>query len=320
MTGGSIGTTGNYASGIFGYIFSSGSTGDVWIELKDNGSIETAGQQAHGIYGNHTGGSGDLVISLADTNSNAETTSITTEGNSANGIYGRLTGAGSITIDVTGGQISTGKENDDGTVTVMASHGIFGDHEGASGLTINLTGGDIATIGGNSYGIYGSHAGEGALSITMSGGSIDTDGISAHGLHGYHEHNTALAITMSGGTIQTGKVNTDGSVTGNSAYGIHGRHAGEDLATSSLTIGMTGGSIMTGGGHGIAGVHRSGTIDVTVSGGRIVTTGSGANHIHFAATDAARTLTLRRARLIRPADAGGSYGSRSSSGATPTTD
>ena len=71
-------------------------SGGLTINLKDDGSIVTKKAQSHGIYGNHIGASGDLSISLADTNNNANKGGIRTEGRGGYGIYGSLTGSGAI--------------------------------------------------------------------------------------------------------------------------------------------------------------------------------------------------------------------------------
>ena len=114
---------------------------------------------------------------------------------------------------------------------------------------------------------------------------------------------------MTGGEIRTGKANNDGTVSGTESHAIYGQAAtasGGAAPTGDIAIDLTSTTIETKGSsaHGVYASH-SGTandlsIDISMSGGSIVTTRSNANPIHFADTSAARTLALRGATLTAP--------------------
>ena len=317
-SGSSITTTGSGAFGIYGWINSTSSDGDITLRFT-GGSIETMDTESYGIVG-YNQGTGDVSIDMSDG-------TITTNGSNAYGIYGLHQGTGNVSIDMSGGRITT---------TGSGAHGILGRINSTSSdgdITLRFTGGSIETKGTTSHGIYGLHRGTGNVSIDMSGGRITTTGSSAHGILGRIESPTNdndITLRFTGGSIETmdtesygiyglhqgtGDVSIDMSggriiTTGSSAFGIYGwinstssdgditlrftggsietkgttSHGivGDNQGTGDVSIDMSDGTITTNGSnaYGIYGLHRgTGNVSIDMSGGRITTTGSGAHGI-----------------------------------------
>ena len=154
----------------------------------------------------------------------------------------------------------------------------------------------VETTADYAYGLHGSHDGSGALAVAMSGGTIDTEGSFASGLSGWAFGSGDVEIDLSTGNAGSGDCGGEpGAVCdihtrGMAAHGIFGLARPEGESSSTVTIGMSGGSIRTEGlfAHGLYGKHEgsSGAIAITMSGGSIETEGRFADGIHAASSGA----------------------------------
>ena len=249
-------------------------------------SIRLRGTTVNTVQGG--AGASGVVGSIENTTSEGALTidvtggAITTGATSAMGVYGYHSGAGDIDIDVTRSSVTTAK---------ATGHGFLGYHLGTGGdVDIDMTGGTVTTAGKDAHGIYGyvaNTASAGALTIDVTGGaSIKTTGDVARGVHGYHRGTGGIDVDLT----------DDSSVTtaGKDAHGVYGYH----LGTGDVDIGMTGGSVTTAGvlAHGFVGYHygASGDVDIDLTGGTVRTAGEDAMGVwgYFGNTESAGALTI----------------------------
>ena len=228
-----ITTTSDHAYGIHGYRedeMDQGATGNVAIGVQD-GTIETMGKFAHGIFGLYQGPAGgdDIDIKVKDV-------TITTTSDDAYGIEVRHDGegaTGNATIVAQGGTITTtgnkshgirgwrggggGDANIDAqnlAITTMGSRaiGIYGYHTGANGdINIDVQNGSITTMGSQVIGIYGYHTGaNGDINIDVQNGSITTMGDGARGIYASHSGMGRIHINVDGGAIHASGADASG--------------------------------------------------------------------------------------------------------------
>ena len=244
--------------------------GDVTIDV-DRSMITTGGTSARGIIGYHFGNS-----NLSDVTIDVDRSTITTEGNSAYGIYGYHFGDGKdgdITIDVDGSTITTEGNSASGILGYHTGDGNDGD------ITIDATNGGITTG-----------------SAIEEGGTTTRKGSSAHGIYAFHGRaaspvNSAavgdIRITTRNLKIQTtGTTPPDGS--GTFAYGIYAIHQN----SGDIVIDLGQGSSVTTEGqnsHGIVTYHfgtaATRTMDITL-GGPVSVNGAGAQGVRVGAVGA----------------------------------
>ena len=265
VTGGSIATKGT--GGAYAVQGRHENEGNIDVRMMGV-TATTEGNEAHGVYGEHRGTTGNITLAVTDGGS------VSTMGERAHGVYGEHRGTtGNITLAVTGGSVTTAGAD---------AYGVRGLHTGTEGgLTFRMTGGSIETTGEHAYGVgVQRRDDEGDVTIDMTGGSVATKGANAHGLYAGHE--AVYVVTEEGTEFRsgTGNLNIDagGSVmtAGSGAYGVYGMHTG----TGNLGIGVTvGGSVATAGedAHGLSALHQ-GTGDITINvGGSVDTAGADAH-------------------------------------------
>ena len=255
---------------------------DYTINLSGTIDVDATDDDDHGLHVQHSSGGIDIDMTGGD---------ILTEGDQAHGIFGEHTGSGAVTIDLTGGSIETsgdtapgiyGEHEGSGALTLTMSGGAIEVNGESGGL---LGGGDPAGLFGKRTG-----TGSGDLTINMSGGTIKVGakdendaGNSASGIVGqlFSSSTGDLAVNMSGGTIQTGF--GTGTNVGRSAEGIYASNVSG--VNGNMAVTLSGGSIHTKGSHadGI-GMDVNATQDltatITMSGGSIDTEGLEADGIY----------------------------------------
>ncbi len=198
-----------------------------------------------------------------------------------------------------GGTIKTGS----GASAGSGADGIYVEKLGTGPSSITLSGGSIHTKGNDALGIHSKTSGNTA-SIVMSGGSIDTEGERAHGIQAFPHHsgptNTGnINIGLKIGSVGTGDcMSSTGSgcdihTIGSYARGIFGDAEVEQKGpnyyhpSGTVDISMSGGDILTEGrgAHGIHGRHEgTGKLTVNMTGGTITTTGNSAYGIYVQRT------------------------------------
>ena len=230
-------------------------------------TVATESDEAHGVFAEHR----DARITVAVTDS---------EGTSHSSVVDEVgvgQTRGDITIDVTGGSVSTMGER---------AYGVYGEHRGAEGAVSIATAAAVSTAGEQAHGVFGWHIGKGGVTLNVTDGSVTTAGADAYGVRGLHTGTEGgLTFRMTGGSIET---------TGERAYGAGVERQGDK---GDVTIGMTGGSVTTAGadaiglyaGHQAARVVTgegteefrpgSGNVGIDV-GGSVTTAGSGASGVY----------------------------------------
>ncbi len=292
-------------------------TGNVDIAVTD-ADIGTTGDHARGVYGliqqtctadtaegckeaeNLIAGTGVGDIDIAVTGG-----SITTAGvDGAYAVHARHENTGAIAVRLTGVDVDT---------TGAEVHGVFAEHRGSEGaVSVTVEGGSVATQGADAHGVYGTHAGRGALTVAVTNGAkVTTKGIGAQGVRADLAGDGSLTVNLAG----------DVTTEGEGSEGALALHRG----SGNLAIGMTSGTVKTTGfeAHGLYASHTGAaarTVTVTVSGGSVVTAeGSGSAGVlaHHGASDrdGALMVTVGRGakvtgglvgiQLIADADAGG---------------
>ena len=269
-------------------------------------SIRLSGTTVNTVQGG--AGASGVLGSIENTTSEGALTidvtggAITTGTTSAMGVYGYHSGAGDIDIDVTRSSVTTAK---------ATAYGFLGYHLGTGGdVDIDMTGGTVTTAGEDAHGVYGNvgnTASAGALTIEVTGGaSIKTTGEGARGVYGYHRGTGGIDVDLT----------DDSSVTtaDKSAHGVWGYHQG----TGDVDIGMTGGSVTTAGvlAHGFLGYHvgASGDVDIDMTGGTVRTEGEDAmgvwGYIWNTASEGALTIDVTGGASIKTTGEGarGVYG------------
>ena len=126
------------ASGIYGEHLG---TGNLTIDVED-GSVYTEGTNSHGIEGRHDG-AGNLRIETTDVD--IDTAGADALDTSAYGIFGRHSGSsGDLTVDVRGGSIDTTQEGGHAVIAIIQPTG--GD-KGGGDIRIDVRGGSFRTRG-----------------------------------------------------------------------------------------------------------------------------------------------------------------------------
>lgn len=157
------------------------------VEITNDGSVTTNGEDAIGIYGWTTNG-GAITIT------NSEDASVTTYGDGATGIfaYAESSGAVDITND---GSVETYGDNADGIYA----------YANGSGVTVYNTG-SITTGGEDSIGISIHNTGEGDTHVTnTSTGEITTSGAGADGIDVNSDEDGDVFVTNDGTITVTGE-------------------------------------------------------------------------------------------------------------------
>ena len=178
-------------------------------------------------------------------------------------------GAGSITIDVTDGSLTTGGS---------WAKGIHFRSSGGSGDTaITLKDVDTVSLNPNGGGIYAlREGGTGNIKIDVSGGSMTTAGANSGSITGYLQVSGNVEIDVKDVTFK------DDGTSGVSVLGFHSGPTGD------VDIAVQGGDIKTSGflGHGVYGgkIGGRGNVAVSVAGARVTTRGRFARAISGAAT------------------------------------
>ena len=286
-----IDTTADNTSGVFG---EHGSTGNLTIEMSA-GDIETTGEFADGVHGRHDGtGEHHISITMSGGIIKTGTGSGTDTGRFALGLYGETASnnSGSLSISMSDGTIQTGFGT--GTGVGYGAAGIYAKKDGTGMSTVTMSGGSIHTKGQFGYGVY-SLAKSSTSTVTMSGGSILTEGAKAYGFYGLAQYSGSTTISLTddipGGTCD-GTTNTGCDIhTKNSeAHGIFGTanyikqgRFTVHVPTGTVDIEMAGGDILTEGADavGIFGRHQgSNNISIALSGGSILTEGADAYGIY----------------------------------------
>lgn len=178
-------------------------------------------------------------------------------------------GAGSITIDVTGGSLTTGGS---------WAKGIHLRSSGGSGDTaITLKDVDTVSLNPNGGGIYAlREGGMGNIKIDVSGGSMTTAGANSGSITGYLRVSGNVEIDVKDVTFK------DDGTSGTSVLGFHTGPTGD------VDIAVQAGSIETSGflGHGVYGgkISGRGNVAVSVAGASVTTRGRFARAISGAQT------------------------------------
>ncbi len=281
------------ADGVSGILLVN-TSGDIDINLV-NQAIATSSRTTPGIgVAGRQHGSMNEAVSVR-----LSGTTVTTAGGGAgaSGVLGSIentTSEGGVTIDVTGGAISTGESRAMGvygyhsgtgdididvtrssvTTAGRTAYGFLGYHLGTGGdVDIDMTGGTVTTAGEDAHGVYGNvgnTASAGALTIDVTGGaSIKTTGEGARGVYGYHRGTGGIDVDLT----------DDSSVTtaGEGAHGVYGYHTGAGGIAVDM---MDGSSVRTAGegAHGLLVYHvgASGDVDIDMTGGTVTTEGEDA--------------------------------------------
>ena len=249
MTGGSITTSGNGASGI---ILQQHNEGAVTAGMS-GGSVRVTGSVASGIRASgiylYSEGAGAVTATFSGG-------SIEKSGGGGAGITfdGEAASTADVSIRVTGGSI---------TAEGATAYGVHVDHYGTGGGDVAMTGGSITTAGALSHGVFAllrNAANEAEIVIGMAGGSVTTEGAVSVGLYAIHQGLGSVTMTMEG----EAEVTTSGD-------GAHGVSAFLSNAANEaeIVVGMAGGSVATEGlaSPGLRGFHSGlGSVTVTTGG------------------------------------------------------
>ena len=309
-----IGTTGDDDGGVHGRHTG---PGDIEISvgsgdpdpqnpgLRKPSTIATGGDRAHGVYGEHGGDSGAVVMNIGDAESR---TTIATGGNDAHGARGhRSGGSGLVQVNVRNVQITT-----EGTF----SDGVNGRHQGSGKFKASVRDSSIVTRGRGAAGIFGDHHQSGDIEIDVRDTAIATESTAvnnqgrttAHGIWGWMRNSAGtgnIAIDVQGGSIKT--AGTDSNT-------IYGRHHGD----GRIDIDVTGGLFETAGtvSHSIVGQHLgTGDVEMNVQGASVVTAGRQAYGIlGWTQRDGNVDLSIRNTAITTDSTAVASNGRTSAHG------
>ena len=243
--------------------------GDIAIRMMGV-TVATESDEAHGVFAEHRGARTTVAVTDSEGTSHSSVVDEVGVGQTR----------GDITIDVTGGSVSTMGER---------AYGVYGEHRGAEGAVSIATAAAVSTAGEQAHGVFGWHIGKGGVTLNVTDGSVTTAGADAYGVRGLHTGTEGgLTFRMTGGSIET---------TGERAYGAGVQRQGDK---GDVTIGMTGGSVTTAGAdaHGLYAGHEaarvvtgegtevvtefrpgSGNVGIDV-GGSVTTAGSGASGVY----------------------------------------
>lgn len=305
VTSGAIATTGETAHAILGFR-DTGSAGELDISVRGV-TIDTAGDSASGISGDHRGegdinlraiagsitiaGNGTVGVAgvhrgTGDVDLAARDLTINAAGVDAGGVFAAHTGTGDVNLDIRNGSATTAGDSADG---------IYSLHLGTGELVVSAQGFDITTSGDTADGIFGWHQGEGAFALTARSLDIATSGGSARGIYGAHDGDGTLALTARNLSIDTtgveghgvaGLHDGEGELTltaqdldidtaGASAYGVYALHHGEGgLALTVRDLSIDTAEVEA---YGVAGAHRgNGQLNIDAQGLAIDTAGESA--------------------------------------------
>jgi hypothetical protein len=295
---GTISTDGEFGHGIYAGAGSSTSYNQIVIE--DGGAVETAGDDAYGIWlgdygtleiqaGGHVATEGEDAYGVyAGSNTsivNASTT-IATTGDGAHGIV--LSGSGNVISQV--GAITT---EGDGAYGVYATDLTAADT--ANDISM-LTGDFITTKGASAYGIY---LGDYTFLVMDNNASIATEGLDSHAVYAGDHTEIALSsssvsttgdgsygISLSGISNIVNSFSSDISTEGDEAIAIHAAEA--TSAADSNEITLTIGTVSTKGDRSY-GVFLDDYAELTVgSGASVLTEGVDAHAVYM--TDSATLI------------------------------
>jgi len=289
LSGGVVDTRGAGASGV--QIDAAGAS-DGSAELSGGASITTLLGQGLAVRNRGTGTAEVVVRDGA----------VTTSGTSAYAAYAWVSNA-------TSGAAST-VQMDAGDITTNGSDGraLFAFNQGRGDASVRLDGGSIETTGGSTAyaaaAIVDNILSGANASVTMNAGRIGTSGQFAHGLLAENRGGGDADATLNDGQITTAGANARGVMAYITAVGTGDAHAAMDGGTvttsnfqgqgvlaqalstqSSVYASMSGGAVTTSGaqGYGVRAVLNSllsaaaEEAAVTVTGGRVETTGDGAH-------------------------------------------
>ncbi len=232
------------------------SSGDATVTME-GGTIETSGTKGYGIRVRSVSGGDSFAAMSGDS-------SITTSGDISHGIIstGSDTNGGGAIVTMTGGTITTGGSS---------SHGVLSQHSGDGDSLVTISGGSaITTTGSDSYGAYSyiSNAGNtGDAEISMADGTIES---SSSGLNAENKGTGNVMADIGGGSIT--------SSAGHGAYA----HIENTASTGTVTITMTGGTLITVSSGLNADNRGNGSADVVMSGGSIAVSDSDSTGIYAA--------------------------------------
>ena len=274
------------------YLQSFGGFGNMAVQMDGglitSGTVADKPNNAHGVFTNKIGGTGDSLISMTDGTINLVSDIFT------HGLYTRFEDdvVGNSRIEMSGGAINT--HNASGRE--FGSNGIMADIRFAAGdSTVDMTGGSIGTRGFHSHGIFSSHQGVGDVIVNMSGGTIVTDGTDANGIGIAADNGNYAGATQWGGdSIVNLSGNASIETLGVGSQGIRARANYKSLE-SDVLINQSGGTIVTrnDGAIGVwtqrwdfnaATFKSDGGISINQTGGSIETFGS-ASHGVFTDVD-----------------------------------
>ena len=299
--------------GVAGVMYAAGNSAPLDVEVN-GGRVNS---QRAGLLAEHRGTGNVRAVMSAG--------AITTSGigPASSGILGRSlntdqTVSRRVEVLLSGGRVTT---------TGTGAFGIYGEHQGLGDLLVSLTGGRVSTV---ATGVAGLHGGTGTITVTAGAGRVDTTGVDGHGISGEHQGMGAVTIRSASGV----------TTVGNRANGIRGLISNADNS-ATIDITVTGGSVETGGdrGYGILGEHQgmgavtirsagevitrgslahsvwghinnadnSATIDITVTGGSMETTGNRAYGI-YGLHRGMGAITIRSAGEITTRGANGAHG------------
>lgn len=207
-------------------------SGNIEID-SDSDSITTTGQmRAFGIYADHKGASGDVIVR---TNS----TDIHTRGHNSNdGIIAVSTADGKLNVDITGGSITTTV-----SVGVHLWHEYTGDGQ-AGPTTLDIRGNaSITTLGDQDqlydednplnqvHGVKIIRLSDGLNSIRLEDVTIETTSARSYGIWSYQNKDRDADIA---GNIEVDLLGGVGITTaGEMSHGIYAYHRGEHTTTES---------------------------------------------------------------------------------------
>ena len=232
-----ITTGGNNAHGIYGH--RSGGSGLVQINVN-KAKITTTGLQADGVNGLFQG-DGIFRTTVRDS-------SIVAQGQRSASIFGRHFKSGHIQINVRNTKIETRSTavDSDGRTT---AHGIWGwisRPEGTGNIDINVLGGLFETAGTVSHSIVGQHPGTGDVEMDiLLDASVVTEGRQAYGILGWQQQNGSVDLNIRGTTVNTKstQVGTNGRTSAHGIFGVVQNPAN----TGDLAIKVQDSSIETAG-------------------------------------------------------------------------
>ena len=242
---------------------------------------------------------GAYTFELSDLDTNSDTFEIATTANRDHGLDVYQPLGGSISVEMSGGDITAAGNKADGI------HLRLDERYYSSGTaSVRMTGGSISTKGDRAEGIWvglkGTRRGQRArdnLSIVLDGGAITTEGMKSYGIKGKQELGGSFEVNVASGTIVTKGFDSHGIYAFRDPRRLSLCRTDPDKYNCNVEVTMSGGSITTGSvetaqdgtqtrtraeSHGIFARQRTGrgNIDITMSGGSIETTSHESAGLH----------------------------------------